>query len=131
MQAIEKVAKTDDEGTTYIGRKALRDEMMPTKDKDGMTGTLTCDKHGECGRTTSPSRNTPPATRDLQSGKNPKSVYSAASGTRARPQRAENPLPRADSFCLFIASAGRALMVNSPRSSIPEEGRDAPLESQC
>jgi branched-chain amino acid transport system substrate-binding protein len=49
MTAIEKVAKTDADGTTYIGRKALRDALMTTKDLDGMTGKLTCDKYGDCG----------------------------------------------------------------------------------
>ena len=49
MTAIEKVAKTDADGTTYIGRKALRDALMTTKDLDGMTGKLTCDQYGDCG----------------------------------------------------------------------------------
>ena len=35
MLAVEKVAKTDADGTTYIGRKALRDALMATKDLDG------------------------------------------------------------------------------------------------
>ena len=49
MTAIEKVAKTDGAGDTYIGRKALRDALMQTKDLDGITGKLTCDKNGDCG----------------------------------------------------------------------------------
>jgi branched-chain amino acid transport system substrate-binding protein len=49
MTAIEKVAKTTPDGTTYIGRKALRDALMDTKDLDGLTGKLTCDKYGDCG----------------------------------------------------------------------------------
>ena len=49
MLAIEKVAKTDSDGATYVGRKALRDALMTTKDLDGMTGKLTCDKFGDCG----------------------------------------------------------------------------------
>ncbi len=49
MAAIEKVAKTDAGGDTYIGRKALRDALMQTKDLDGITGKLTCDKNGDCG----------------------------------------------------------------------------------
>ena len=49
MTAIEKVAKTDAAGDTYIGRKALRDALMQTKDLDGITGKLTCDKNGDCG----------------------------------------------------------------------------------
>ena len=49
MQAIEKVAKTEADGTTYIGRKALRDALMQTKDLDGMSGKLSCDPYGDCG----------------------------------------------------------------------------------
>ena len=49
MLAIEKVGKTDADGTTYIGRKALRDALLQTKDLDGMSGKLTCDKYGDCG----------------------------------------------------------------------------------
>jgi branched-chain amino acid transport system substrate-binding protein len=45
--AIEKVAKTDATGTV-IDRKALRDALMATKGHQGLTGTLTCDKHGDC-----------------------------------------------------------------------------------
>jgi branched-chain amino acid transport system substrate-binding protein len=49
MNAIEKVAKTEPDGTTYIGRQAVRDALMTTKDLDGMTGKLTCDQYGDCG----------------------------------------------------------------------------------
>lgn len=49
MTAIEKVAKTGPDGTTYIGRKALRDALMATKDLPGISGTLTCDENGDCG----------------------------------------------------------------------------------
>ena len=49
MLAVEKVAKTDAAGDTYIGRKALRDALMQTTDLDGLTGKLTCDKYGDCG----------------------------------------------------------------------------------
>jgi branched-chain amino acid transport system substrate-binding protein len=49
MTAIEKVAKTDADGATYIGRKALRDALMATSNLDGITGKLTCDKFGDCG----------------------------------------------------------------------------------
>lgn len=46
--AIEKVAKKDSAGNTYIGRKALRDALYATKGLKGLTGTLTCDKFGDC-----------------------------------------------------------------------------------
>ncbi|HWK46693.1 MAG TPA: branched-chain amino acid ABC transporter substrate-binding protein [Stellaceae bacterium] len=49
MLAVEKVAKTDAQGDTYIGRKAVRDALMATKDLDGLSGKLTCDKYGDCG----------------------------------------------------------------------------------
>lgn len=49
VAAIEKVAKTDAAGDTYIGRKALRDALMQTTGLDGLTGKLTCDKYGDCG----------------------------------------------------------------------------------
>ena len=49
MLAIETVAKTDADGTTYIGRKALRDALMKTTGLDGMSGKLTCDQYGDCG----------------------------------------------------------------------------------
>lgn len=46
--AIEKVAKKDSAGNTYIGRKALRDALFATKGYKGATGTLTCDANGDC-----------------------------------------------------------------------------------
>ena len=49
MGAIEKIAVTDANGDTYIGRKALRDALMATAGLDGLTGKLTCDKNGDCG----------------------------------------------------------------------------------
>jgi branched-chain amino acid transport system substrate-binding protein len=49
FKAIEKVAKTDNAGVTYIGRKALRDAVFATK-FDGISGPIACDKYGECGK---------------------------------------------------------------------------------
>jgi branched-chain amino acid transport system substrate-binding protein len=76
MLAIEKVAKTDAGGDTYIGRKALRDALLATKDLSGLTGTVSCDKFGDC----APSHfavfeyiNGDKETFEL--GKNPKKVY--------------------------------------------------------
>ena len=45
--AIEKVAKTGPDGTTYIGRKALHDAIYATT-FDGVGGPIKCDAHGEC-----------------------------------------------------------------------------------
>jgi len=49
FKAIEKVAKTDSKGITYIGRKALRDAVFATK-FDGISGPIACDQYGECGK---------------------------------------------------------------------------------
>ncbi|MDQ7820451.1 MAG: branched-chain amino acid ABC transporter substrate-binding protein [Armatimonadota bacterium] len=46
--AIEKVAKKDAQGNTYIGRKALRDALYATRNFPGITGTLTCTPYGDC-----------------------------------------------------------------------------------
>ncbi len=46
--AIEKVGKKGPDGTLYIGRKKLRDTLYATKNFKGLTGTLTCDKYGDC-----------------------------------------------------------------------------------
>jgi branched-chain amino acid transport system substrate-binding protein len=48
-KAIEKVAKTDDKGTTFIGKKALRDELFATKGYEGLSGPINCNPHGQCG----------------------------------------------------------------------------------
>jgi branched-chain amino acid transport system substrate-binding protein len=47
VRAIEKVAVTAADGTTYIGRKALRDAVYAS-DFEGMSGTIKCDAHGQC-----------------------------------------------------------------------------------
>jgi ABC-type transport system substrate-binding protein len=49
FDAIEKVAKTDADGNTIIGRQALRDAMYATSGHDGITGKLTCNELGDCG----------------------------------------------------------------------------------
>jgi branched-chain amino acid transport system substrate-binding protein len=46
--AIEKVAKKAPDGSLTIGRKALRDALYATKNMKGLTGTITCDKYGDC-----------------------------------------------------------------------------------
>lgn len=48
VKAIESVAKTEN-GTTYIGKKALNDALYATKDMDGISGKINCDAHGQCG----------------------------------------------------------------------------------
>jgi branched-chain amino acid transport system substrate-binding protein len=49
FKAIEKVAKTDANGVTYIGRKALRDAVFSIK-FEGISGPISCDKYGECAK---------------------------------------------------------------------------------
>ena len=81
MLAVEKVAKTDADGTTYVGRKALRDALLATKDLDGMTGKLTCDQYGNCGTNNFAVweyTSGDPSTYSI--GTNPKRVYSPATG---------------------------------------------------
>jgi branched-chain amino acid transport system substrate-binding protein len=48
LDAIEKVALQSSDGTLLIGRQALRDALYATSGMVGITGTLTCDEHGEC-----------------------------------------------------------------------------------
>ena len=47
FKAIEKVAKTDANGATYIGRKALRDAVLTIK-FEGVSGPIGCDQYGQC-----------------------------------------------------------------------------------
>ncbi len=49
LGAIEKVAVTGSDGTTYIPKQALRDAIFATKDFKGITGVLTCSATGDCG----------------------------------------------------------------------------------
>lgn len=46
--AIEKVAVDCGDGSIQIGRQALRDAMIATKDMKGLTGNLTCTPTGDC-----------------------------------------------------------------------------------
>jgi len=42
------VAQKCDDGSLLVGRQALRDAMIATKDFTGITGTLTCTPTGDC-----------------------------------------------------------------------------------
>jgi branched-chain amino acid transport system substrate-binding protein len=46
--AIEKVAKKAPDGSLTIDRGKLRDAIYATKGFKGLTGTITCDKYGDC-----------------------------------------------------------------------------------
>lgn len=75
MKAIQKVAVTDKNGVTYIGRKALRDAIYSIK-FDGVSGPIACDAHGECGEfkpAVYEYTNADAATFAI--GKNPKRIY--------------------------------------------------------
>lgn len=47
--ALEQVATTDADGTTYIPKGALRDAIYATTDFQGLTGVLSCSPSGDCG----------------------------------------------------------------------------------
>jgi branched-chain amino acid transport system substrate-binding protein len=49
---IERVAVTDADGNTYVGKKALHDALMGTRDYRGLSGTISCSKDGDCGTAT-------------------------------------------------------------------------------
>ncbi len=48
FQAIEQAATKDREGTLHIGRQQIRDSLYTGKPFKGVTGTLSCDKFGDC-----------------------------------------------------------------------------------
>lgn len=76
LMAIEKVAVKDDDGNTYIGRKALRDALFATKGYDGIGGEITCNEHGDCAGfkfAVYEFTNGDPATFEI--GTNPKKIY--------------------------------------------------------
>jgi len=49
FDVIEKVAIKAENGTLYLGRQALRDALYATSGFQGLTGTLTCHRFGDCG----------------------------------------------------------------------------------
>ncbi len=76
FEAIKKVAKTDADGNTYIGRKALRDAIFATKGMPGLGGTLSCTENGDCQEfkfAVLQFTNADPSTYKL--GTNPKKIY--------------------------------------------------------
>ena len=75
IKAIEKVAVTAADGTTYIGKKALRDAIYATK-FEGLSGSIDCDAHGECAKfkpAVYEYTNADASTFDI--GKNPKKIF--------------------------------------------------------
>lgn len=49
FNALEAVATTDADGTTYVPKQALRDAIYATTDFPGLTGVLSCSPSGDCG----------------------------------------------------------------------------------
>lgn len=50
FKGIVEAAVTAADGTLYIGRQRLRDALYATTSFPGITGTLSCDKFGDCGQ---------------------------------------------------------------------------------
>lgn len=76
IMAIEKVAKTDADGNTYIGRKALRDALFATKGVEGIAGSINCGEHGDCsGFKFAVYRFTNSDPETFKIGTNPKKIY--------------------------------------------------------
>jgi branched-chain amino acid transport system substrate-binding protein len=48
LDTIEAVAVQEDDGTLHIGRQALRDALYTTAGFQGLSGSLTCDRYGDC-----------------------------------------------------------------------------------
>ncbi len=46
--AIEKTAQKMPDGSLCIGREKLKNALYATKGMKGLTGTITCDKYGDC-----------------------------------------------------------------------------------
>jgi len=49
FQAIEQAAGLREDGWLRIGRQALRRELSKLRNFQGVTGRLSCNKHGDCG----------------------------------------------------------------------------------
>lgn len=49
FKSIEGVAVQDADGSLHLGRQALRDALYATTGFQGLTGSLACDKFGDCG----------------------------------------------------------------------------------
>jgi branched-chain amino acid transport system substrate-binding protein len=49
LDAIEGTAVQEKNGALHVGRQALRDALYATSGYQGLTGSLTCDKYGDCG----------------------------------------------------------------------------------
>ena len=76
LKAIDKVAKKDDSGNTYIGRQALRDALFTTANHQGLSGKIHCNENGDCAGfafAVYEITNSDPNTFEI--GVNPKQIY--------------------------------------------------------
>ena len=48
LNAVQQVAVKGDDGSLYVGRKALADAIRSTKDLELLGGSITCDECGDC-----------------------------------------------------------------------------------
>ena len=48
LDAIDRIAVVQEDGSLRIGRQALRDAVAATANYDGLTGGLTCGRYGDC-----------------------------------------------------------------------------------
>ncbi|QJP15799.1 ABC transporter substrate-binding protein [Starkeya sp. ORNL1] len=75
LNAIEKVAVTNDNGDMLIGKKALRDAVFATQ-FDGLSGRISCDKLGNCAQFHhAVYEYTNADVSTYEPGKNPKKIY--------------------------------------------------------
>jgi branched-chain amino acid transport system substrate-binding protein len=75
IKAIQKVAKPDQDGNLYIGRKAFRDAVFATK-FEGISGPIACDPYGECSQfKPSALEFTSSDPKTFGIGKNPKKIW--------------------------------------------------------
>ena len=49
LSAVATVAVVGDDGTMYVDRQELRNELTATSGFSGVIGTLECDAFGDCG----------------------------------------------------------------------------------
>lgn len=49
LSALERSAHKTENGSLVIGRQKLRDELAATRDMQGLTGTINCNRFGDCG----------------------------------------------------------------------------------
>jgi branched-chain amino acid transport system substrate-binding protein len=49
LSTIESIAAQGEDGTLHIGRQALRDALYTTTSFQGLSGSLTCSRYGDCG----------------------------------------------------------------------------------